>query len=298
MNTPKLSIVIPVYNVVNYISLCIESIENSKDTLNNLEIILVDDGSNDGSELLCDKYASQNDHIKVFHKQNGGVSTARNVGINNASGDYIWFVDPDDSVETDCIQSIINTISANEADVYEFDFYRNDEKTSLAQGSFFRRGRDIMRFFLKSPKFHLWNKVIKRETIGDVRFIKGIKFGEDFLFLAIIMNKANDYRYINTPIYRYIDGRTGSAMTAATTQEVYSQIDKAFFWIKANKTVFSNSNFTAIPAVFINIHKLNSRTPLPQNLVQIVKRSSIEEILKANCSIKQKAYLIMLKLTY
>lgn len=90
----KFSIVVPVYNVKNYLERCLDSLINQ--TFKNIEIVLVDDGSNDGSDLICDEYASKFEYIKVVHKLNGGLSDARNVGIDNASGEYIIFVDSDD----------------------------------------------------------------------------------------------------------------------------------------------------------------------------------------------------------
>ena len=92
MNTPKVSILVPVYNVEKYIEECIESLINQ--TYENLEIILVDDGSPDGCPGICDEYASKDKRIKVIHKQNGGASSARNLGIENAQGQYVYFVDP------------------------------------------------------------------------------------------------------------------------------------------------------------------------------------------------------------
>ncbi|MCH5320896.1 MAG: glycosyltransferase, partial [Eubacterium sp.] len=97
MNSQKVSIIVPVYNVEKYLNRCVESIV--KQTYTNLEIILVDDGSPDNCPAMCDAWAERDSRIKVIHKENGGVSSARNIGIDNADGDYISFVDSDDYVE-------------------------------------------------------------------------------------------------------------------------------------------------------------------------------------------------------
>lgn len=94
-----ISVIVPVYNVENYLCKCVDSIINQ--TYNNLEIILVDDGSTDGSASICDEYVLKDSRVKVIHKENGGVSSARNIGIAEASGEYICFVDSDDWLELD-----------------------------------------------------------------------------------------------------------------------------------------------------------------------------------------------------
>ena len=103
------SVIIPIYNVENFVEKCIESILFQ--TIQNLEIILVDDGSSDGSGDICDVYAKKDARIKVIHKKNGGVSSARNMGISNATGEYICFVDGDDFVADDYIEYLLRLTS-------------------------------------------------------------------------------------------------------------------------------------------------------------------------------------------
>ena len=104
----KVSIIVPIYNVEKYLSKCIESILSQ--TYKNIEIILVDDGSPDNSPQICDEYAKKDDRIIVIHKANGGVSSARNAGIDIATGKYIGFVDPDDYIENNMYELMVNKI--------------------------------------------------------------------------------------------------------------------------------------------------------------------------------------------
>lgn len=104
MNIPIISFIIPVYNVASYLNQCVESIINQE---GNIEIILVDDGSSDESPSICDKYALKDNRIHVIHKQNGGVSSARNVGLDVAKGEWVWFVDGDDYIAENVLKEFI-----------------------------------------------------------------------------------------------------------------------------------------------------------------------------------------------
>ena len=110
-----LSVIIPVYNVKPYLEKCVESIVDQ--TYHNLQIILVDDGSTDGSQTICDELAQKDSRIVVIHKENGGLSTARNVGMDRAKGDYIAFVDSDDWLERNMYEVLINQLEAHDADL-------------------------------------------------------------------------------------------------------------------------------------------------------------------------------------
>ena len=112
-----LSIIIPVYNVEKYIYECLDSIIYQKNCINDCEIILVNDGSTDSSGDICKKYAKKYKNIKYLSKKNGGLSDARNFGIENASGNYIWFIDSDDYIQKDCISKIVKAIKEKKTDV-------------------------------------------------------------------------------------------------------------------------------------------------------------------------------------
>ena len=111
----KVSVIVPVYNVRDYLEECINSIVSQ--TYKKLEIILIDDGSTDGSSDICDKYAVEDRRIKVIHKENGGLSDARNCGLDNMTGDFVLFVDGDDAIKKDMIEVLIGLIYQSESDI-------------------------------------------------------------------------------------------------------------------------------------------------------------------------------------
>ena len=119
---PKVSIIVPVYNTEKYLSRCLRSLMNQ--TLSDIEIILVDDGSTDRSSVLCDNYAEMDNRIKVVHKKNGGLSSARNAGIDIATGEYIGFVDSDDTISIDMYSKMIETAKKNNVDFVMTDYMR------------------------------------------------------------------------------------------------------------------------------------------------------------------------------
>lgn len=129
-----ISVIVPIYNVEKYLTKCIESIINQ--TYENLEIILVDDGSPDNCPIICDEYAKRDSRVKVIHKKNGGLSDARNAGLDIATGEYIMFIDSDDFVEIDMMESMMNNMIDNNVDLVVCNIkyiYDNSEKVKYNQ---------------------------------------------------------------------------------------------------------------------------------------------------------------------
>lgn len=128
MSTPKISIIIPVYNVEPYLDRCLNSVLSQSFT--DFEVLLIDDGSTDASGKICDKYASRDERIRVFHKENGGVSSARNVGLKEAKGEWIYFVDADDEVLPDGLQALVDGIR-DDVDVVMGNWEKRDNEDNL-----------------------------------------------------------------------------------------------------------------------------------------------------------------------
>ena len=129
VNIPKISVIIPVYNTEKYLRRCIDSV--LAQTYQDFELLLIDDGSKDSSGAICDEYASQDTRVRVFHKENGGVSSARNLGLDHARGEWITFVDADDWMADDMLQQMLDTADAEGADVVladlAFSFSKGDD---------------------------------------------------------------------------------------------------------------------------------------------------------------------------
>ena len=124
---PKVSVIVPIYKAESYLYKCIDSLLTQK--LADIEILLIDDGSPDGSGMICDEYARKDSRVKVFHKSNGGVASARQCGLDHACGEYVIHADPDDWVESDMLQSLYEKAVEEDADMVICDFYYEIDET-------------------------------------------------------------------------------------------------------------------------------------------------------------------------
>ncbi len=215
-NKPLISIIVPVYNVENYIRRCVDSLINQ--TYKNLEIILVDDGSPDNSGAICDEYAQRDSRVKVIHKENGGVSSARNIGLENARGEYIGFIDSDDYVDAQMYEVLYTSLSDNDADIAmgiyalensdgEFIPHYVGENPEV-----FDRAQTIAQM-LKQVKYtcSLWDKLFCAKLIGDTRFDETISHNEDLLFVYQLMKNSNKAVYTPKPMYYYCNNEQSAS---------------------------------------------------------------------------------------
>lgn len=204
-----LSIVIPIYNAEKYIHRCLESILNQN--LDKCEIILVDDGSIDSSLQICYKYAEKYNNIKVYHKDNGGASSARNYGLKKANGEYIWFIDCDDSIEKESIAKLISCMNLKKSDVIvcqskkvELNGEIIDEcEYSIEKGEY--SSEQFMKVMKKSPNSVIFCPqyyIVKRDFIkkNAIYFYEGIIY-EDELWIPQLLIKADKIYYTALNIY-------------------------------------------------------------------------------------------------
>lgn len=203
-----LSIIVPVYKVEAYLPSCIDSILNQ--SFIDFELILVDDGSPDKCGEICDKYALNDDRIKVIHQKNGGQSSARNAGLKIAKGKYVTFVDSDDEIDD------VNTYKANvkillenpNIDMIQFPTYRTDsgEKKVLyiTSNEEIIQNIDVFQYWYQGRiiNYSMWNKIIKREVIENIEFELGRIF-EDIFFVSKIINKVRTVYLSNRGGYNY-----------------------------------------------------------------------------------------------
>ena len=205
-NTELISVIVPVYKVENYIKECIESIINQ--TYTNLEIILVDDGSPDNSGKICDEYAKRDKRIKVIHKQNGGVSLARNTGLDNSNGEYVTFIDADDYVSSEYCEKLLYTLKKENADCVACGYnriYGNTIEKVVREDSYFLNNIEFLEdiLFVQSGLGFCHMKLWKKSCIGDIRFDKRLKVGEDALFNIKISDSINKFYMLNQTLYNY-----------------------------------------------------------------------------------------------
>ena len=297
MNTIKLSIIIPVYNVEPYITKCINSILTQGHSY--IELLLIDDGSPDNAGTICDAYAKKYPFIKTFHQENRGVSSARNLGLKEAKGEWGWFIDSDDWIESDALDIMLPYLDNCNVDIIEFSFKRNKDTISFFPHNItIFENKNIMKFFLCFPKFHLWNKIIKRNIIGSIKFLEGLSIGEDFLFLSQVFDKATKYYFINKVIYNYIDNRTISAMNTLSKQKYTQNINLIINYITKYKNQYNTSNYVVLPCVFINRNRIipNPNDKIMFLLLQFWKSIPIKDLINSNTKFKQKIYILIYKI--
>ena len=197
---PKISIIVPVYNTEKYISNCIESILKQKEK--DFELLLIDDGSKDQSGRICDTYATKDDRIKVIHKKNGGVSSARNLGIDHAKGEMIFFIDSDDTVGPDYLKNL-EIIDDEDFVQSGVKILENDYlKPIMTHEDIFK---DYNQFWMQSrqqwPSMCCLSKKVIEEN--HLRFDTNLKMGEDGLFNQIFISKCSlmlSYLYLKNQL--------------------------------------------------------------------------------------------------
>ena len=197
---PCVSVIVPIYNQQNYLRQCIESI--LEQTFRDLEILLIDDGSTDTSGSICDEYAVMDPRIKVIHKENGGLSDARNAGLDRCSGQYILFVDADDFIAGNMIEKLQSAIEREQADLAVCDCYLTDQDGNLLEKQnkgipdVAHTGEEILRFkedILLEELWLMtvaWNKLYRRNLFLQVRFPKGKVHEDEYIFHEIFMQTA------------------------------------------------------------------------------------------------------------
>lgn len=213
----KISIIIPVYNVEKYIARCLRSVQSQ--TFKNLEIICIDDGSADRSGAICDRFAAADSRFRVFHKPNGGAASARNMGLDHATGDYIGFVDGDDWIEPDMFEALFEKAVSLDADMCASGFIKEAYgKTYEYTDEHIEQERPFSgeqavayafkRYLYKSFANYNWSKLFKTELInnqteGNLRYDSSLKMCEDTLFFVEATIRARKVTYIAKAYYHY-----------------------------------------------------------------------------------------------
>ena len=328
MKRLKISIIVPVYNVEQYIQQCLNSLVNQ--TYNNLEIILVNDGSIDNSGKICDEYAQKDRRIKVIHQKNSGVSSARNNGLNMVTGDYIMFIDPDDWIEVNACERLIKILKKDNLDVLIFNYYKEylynsekhklyDYKNSNGKTLIYSLQAKILSPSIKISNFNIqgigftWNKIIATNVIKNQRFLfEGKKaLFEDVLFYYDLFEKTNIIGVCNEYLYHY--RVLGNSATRRYNEDFLSICDEFFENINSlrynhiNDNLFKKSlnirivsNFcTAINVYFNNenlkVGLLQKRKMIKKELKKNYYKHVFKEVKLKDLNKKLKVYTILLR---
>ncbi len=225
-NIPYVSIICPVYNVDKYIRKCIESFLIQ--TLRNWELILVDDGSSDSSGIICDNYAQRDCRIKVIHKKNGGVSSARQAGLDVAIGEYVIHADPDDWVERNMLEELYAKAKEDDADMVICDYYVEDQNTVLykKQRPTSLRPQVVLEELFENLHGCCWNKLVKRSCClkYNARFPVGVNYSEDTCFNVQLLKNDIKVSYLNKSFYHYV--QTPGSITVNFTRKTLEMCER------------------------------------------------------------------------
>lgn len=309
MNDKKISIIVPVYNVEDFVGKCIESILNQ--SYKNLEIILVDDGSTDNSGKICDEYATRDSRIKVIHKENGGPSAARNMGLDVASGEYISFVDSDDFIHPQMYGTLTYSIEKENADIsmgfiklvdsYDKDFQAidKDSYTVKAQTEYWNMGYESKEN--ASQTVMCPGKLYRRDIVENIRFQLG-SYHEDVIWFADYIQNIKKAVVYTESMYFYYQ-RPGSRMNSICYQDVADSLDAVLYRLEVCKKCFHDSYESdclrfkkAYYKHFYKINNMDIETGTKVKKLYTKHSRKHLEILSSNITKGQKLTIMILKI--
>lgn len=290
MNKKKVSVIVPVYNVEQYLEKCLKSI--TEQTYDNLEIIVVNDGSPDHSEKIIKEFQKNDDRITYIKKENGGLSSARNAGLEIATGDYISFIDSDDWIRSEFISTLVTALETDGSDIaictmnYIYSDGTEKKRTPVIKSQKIVDPFTGLNDLFEGSQFkcHAQNKLYKRELFydPDIRYPIG-KIFEDVFTTYKLFFKANKISYIDKTLYYYLQNRPGSILQSQFDRKrlvIFEALDQINAFLKGNKIknkyfhhfVIENiiSLTNSIYPVFYKLPKIERK-----NYIRIVKEATI-----------------------
>lgn len=257
----KISIIVPVYNVEKYLKKCIESI--LLQTLKDIEIILVDDGSTDDSGRICDEFANMDSRIKVLHKKNGGLSDARNVGINHAEGEYLGFIDSDDYIDNDMYEFLYSNAKKYDADMSTcgiYNVHKGKETEKLPEYSKLVNKKEAIELVLDGKLLvaNAVSKLYRKELFKSIRYPNGI-IGEDAAVILKILDCCDKIHVDTSQKYFYYH-REGSITSRSFTKkdlDIINVWEENELWINKNyPELYSKVHTRVCWSYFVVLDKL------------------------------------------
>lgn len=222
---PQISIIVPIYNVEKYLNKCVESVLNQ--TFPDFELLLINDGSKDNSGRICDEYAEKDHRIRAFHKINGGVSSARNLGLEHAKGEWIMFVDADDWIEKDCLLVLYETCRSDDLDLLQFSFRTVNDKEETMNVYSEETPVMALKDYVERDVFLVCvgGSIIKKSIIdkNKLSFRNDLKLAEDQIFILSIMYHSVRIKRIRDVFYNYYQN-DNSATANAKCHDIISSI--------------------------------------------------------------------------
>lgn len=295
----KVSVIVPVYGVEAYLEACVDSLlAQSHD---NLEILLIDDASPDRCPAICDAYAEKDHRVKAFHKKNGGAASARNLGLDHATGDYICFVDSDDVVDSNFVAHLLQAVGEGDAAVCGYaQLWRNGCVSQTVEPAGEYTGRAYLAQFLKSWRCALiWNKIFRREIVGDIRFPEGHRIDDEFFTYQLIAN-CRKVTVIHEPLY-YYRMRRGSVMHDASSKQQLLQDRVAYLsqrleYVTAVAPELGQDFLEDMLDSFIRLLRSGWQIKPVKRAIRCWVRHNIPRIMALDCSLTHRLALIYLLL--
>lgn len=301
-----ISIVVPVFNVEDRLNQCIKSIINQ--TYDNLEIILVNDGSTDKSLEICKKYENIDNRIKLISIDNNGVSNARNVGIKNATGKYIGFVDSDDYIDDDMFELLYRGIEDNNGDLSIIGYQIETTNNKVIKNTNLNYNKNI-EIMTKNQAYekildknlfqgYCWNKLFKAELLKDILFDVNIYICEDLLFVCEYLQRCNTIVYNSKNCYHYIYYSNSSWNSLylskwVTILDSYERIINIYKNLNINLETIIYTYFKVNCSIKYKINKSQERDLILLNKVENNIKVNYKFIMKSNLSIKKKIETIL-----
>ena len=299
------SIIVPVYNVEKYLRQCIESLINQ--TYKNIEIILVDDGSTDNSGKICDEYSKKDNRIKAIHKKNGGLSDARNYGIENAKGIYICFVDSDDYTDKKYIENLYHAIIENKADIsicnFKLIFDNTKEKDcDIIQPTLINEeisNKEAVKLLFNPNSFgnYACNKMYKTELFKGVKYPKGFVM-EDLGTTYKLFLKSKKIAIFNDKLYYYVQ-RKESILHNPTKKfklDKYVLSKKRYYALKEIYGDFEENIIFYLNVLLETYPSLSDMDKEKEEIEKEIKRLSYEDKIFINKNKKTKIKCIIFKI--
>lgn len=305
----KISIIVPVYNVENYIERCIKSLLNQ--TYRNIEIIIIDDGSTDNSEKLCDQFKNE-ERVLVIHTKNAGVSKARNLGIEKASGNLIGFVDADDYVREDMFENLYKAISEeSNIDIVMCNYFDNKKINKIKNKDLIVNKENLIKQVIGNGQYRgfIWNKLFKKDIIkkNKIKFKTDIDMCEDLIFCLEYMQYVIKGFLIKEPYY-YYENRKDSISNLSFNNKRFSILKAydyilSFKYIRNNKEIFNILKMRQIKHCISLWYLLNKeknflkKKEYVYKIKQRIKEADYKFLLDKTYQIKYKVLFIFLKLS-
>ncbi len=295
-----ISVIIPVYGVEKYLDKCVESVINQ--TYPELEIILVDDGSPDNCPSMCDNWAHRDDRIKVIHKKNGGLSSARNAGLDIADGEYVFFLDSDDYISEDCLERLFRAVLSDKSDVAVCDSVKVSESCEQLKPSAVSDSRCISQEELfscvgkRGDWLYIvsWGKLFKAELFENIRFPEG-KLNEDEFVFYRVFDKCRSVSLCKDAVYFYVQ-REGSIMSAYTPK----RLDAVEAFMLQSEFFCENGFTVAVGAircraydVAVNVFLNNRLSPFDRLFRQVLSEYKSICSLDKSCTKKELAISVV-----